>query len=79
MLNELKRDDIISPLAYKTTIKLYNKKMKNTIQNNIETIENEKIELFNSRILTYEMNYPRRFTNFYVFGQKTHMGACEKI
>lgn len=79
MLNEFKRDDIISPLAHKTTIKLYNEKMKNTIQNNAEAIEEDKIELFNSRILAYEKAHPRKSSNLYVFGQEIQMDACEKI
>ena len=38
MLNEFKKDDIISPLAHKETLKLYNEKMKKAIHNNIEGV-----------------------------------------
>ena len=51
-------DDIISPIAHKETIKLYNEKMNNAINgkdvNGKEEIPEEKVELFQSRQITFE-------------------------
>ena len=70
-------DDIISPIAHKETIKLYNEKMKNAIDENI-VIEDEKIELFQSRQIAFEKSHVRRSSNMYAFGQEVQMDACEK-
>ena len=79
MLNEFKRDDIISPLAHKTTIKLYNEKMKKAIENNDKNISEEKKELFKSRQIAIEKAYIRRSSNLYSFGQEVQMDACFKV
>ena len=46
-------DDIISPTAHKETIRLYNERMNNAI-NNKEDIKEEKVELFQSRQISFE-------------------------
>lgn len=84
LLKYFKRDDIISPLAHKETVKNYKNKMKDTIKENksCETNDNksdDKIELFKSRILAAEKAHPRRPNNLYVFGQEVQMDACQKI
>lgn len=77
ILKNFKRDDIISPLAHKTTIKLYNEKMNKAIENK-ESISDEKIELFQSRQIAFEKSHVRRSSNMYTFGQEVQMDACEK-
>ena len=78
ILKEFKRDDIISPLAHKTTIKLYNEKIKNAISTDKE-ISKEKIELFETRQISFEKAHIRKSSNMYNFGQEVQMDACEKI
>ena len=78
MLQEFKRDDIISPLSHKSTIKLYNEKMNNAINNNVKILE-EKVELFESRKIAFEQAHVRRSSNMYAFGQEVQMDACEKV
>ena len=70
-------DDIISPIAHKETIKLYNEKMNNAINNN-EELQEEKVELFQSRKITFEQAHTRRSSNMFSFGQEVQMDACEK-
>ena len=74
-------DDIISPIAHKNTIKLYNEKMKNKITKNENTDNflNDKIKLFETRKLEQEKAYVRRSSNFLGFGQEVQMDACSKI
>ena len=77
-------DDIISPIAHKNTIKLYNENMKNKIDKsdkdeNIANLLNKKIELFKTRKLEQEKAYVRRTSNFLPFGQEVQMDACSKI
>ena len=72
-------DDIISPLAHKETIKLYNEKMNNAIQNNKENICEEKIELFKSRQISIEKAHIRSSSCLSSFGQEIQMDACGKI
>lgn len=74
-------DDIISPIAHKNTIKLYNEKMKNKIAKNENTDNflNDKIKLFETRKLEQEKAYVRRSSNFLAFGQEVQMDACSKI
>ena len=71
-------DDIISPIAHKGTVKLYNEKMNNAIQKK-ENLEQEKIELFESRQIAFEQAHVRRSSNLFAFGQEVQMDACEKI
>ncbi len=71
-------DDIISPIAHKETIKLYNEKMKNAISKN-EEIQEEKVELFQSRQIAFEKAHIRRSSNMYAFGQEVQMDASPKI
>ena len=40
------KDDIISPLAHKNTIKVYTENMNKSIKNNEKNISQEKIDLF---------------------------------
>lgn len=78
MLKAFKKDDIISPLSTKKTIRLYNENIKKTIKDN--KIENkEKIELYKSRIIEDEKAHIRRSSNLYAFGQEIQMDACFKL
>ena len=52
--------------------------MKNAIQSK-EKITEEKIELFQSRQISFEQAHTRRSSNMYGFGQEVQMDACEKI
>ena len=79
MLKRFTKDDIISPLAHKKTVKLYKDKMKTVIkEDNYDEKENQ-IELFKSRIIEAEKAHPRRSSNLYVFGQEVQMNACNKM
>jgi len=78
LYNAFLDDDIISPLAHKGTIKLYNDRMNKAISNQ-EEIKEEKIELFQSRQITFEQAHTRRSSNMFVFGQEVQMDACEKV
>lgn len=78
LYNKFLSDDIISPIAHKGTIKLYNEKMNNAI-NNKEEIQEEKIELFQSRQVAFEKAHTRRSNNRYYFGQEIQMDASPKI
>lgn len=71
-------DDIISPTAHKETIRLYNERMNNAI-NNKEDIKEEKVELFQSRQISFEKAHIRRSSNMYAFGQEVQMDASPKI
>lgn len=71
-------DDIISPIAHKETIKLYNERMNNAINSN-ENIQEEKVELFQSRQISFEKAHIRRSSNRYSFGQEVQMDASPKI
>lgn len=78
MLKAFKKDDIISPLSTKKTIKLYNENIKKTIKDN--KIENkEKIKLYKNRIIEAEKAHIRRSSNLYAFGQEIQMDACFKL
>lgn len=77
MLKAFKKDDIISPIAHKNTIKLYNQKMNESIKNS--TITEEKEELFKTRMITIEKAHIRRSSNLYGFGQEVQMDASFKI
>lgn len=79
MLKRFIQDDIISPLAHKKTIKAYKEKMKEVINNNIPEVNEDKIELFKSRIIEAEKAHPRKSNNLYVFGQEVQMDACQKL
>lgn len=80
MLKTFTKDDIISPLAHKKTIREYRDKMNAVIKddsiNNEE--KDEKIELYKSRVIEAEKAHTRRSSNLYVFGQEVQMDACEK-
>ena len=75
MLKRFTKDDIISPLAHKKTVKEYTEKMK-YIE---EEPEDKKIEVYRSRIIEIEKAHMRRSSNLFVFGQEIQMDACEKI
>lgn len=78
LYNAFLNDDIVSPLAHKGTIKLYNEKMENAINNN-EVIPEEKNELYQSRQIAFEKAHIRRASNWYAFGQEVQMDASPKI
>lgn len=71
-------DDIISPNAHKETVKLYNEKMNNAI-NDKENVAEEKMELYLSRQISFEKAHIRRSSNQYAFGQEVQMDASPKI
>ena len=71
-------DDIISPIAHKGTIKLYNERMNKAIISK-ENISEEKRELFESRQIAFEKAHIRRSNNLYAFGQGVQMDASPKL
>lgn len=79
MLKYFTNVDIISSLAHKETVRLYNDKMKNTVIDNKNDIESKKIELYKSRIIEVEKAHIRRPNNLFIFGQEIQMDACQKI
>ena len=79
MLKRFSQDDIISPLAHKKTIRVYKERIEEIINNDILEAQEEKVELFKSRIIEAEKAHPRRSNNLYVFGQEVQMDACEKL
>ena len=79
LLKYFTSDDIISPLAHKRTVKLYNEKMNNCIKENDNNINDKKIELYKFRLLEAEKAHVRRSNNLFVFGQEVQMDACQKI
>ena len=74
----LSSDDIISPLAHKETVRLYNERMEKAI-NGEEEIQEEIVELFQSRQISFEKSHTRKSSNNFGFGQEVQMDACEKI
>lgn len=80
MLKNFTKDDIISPLAHKKTIKEYKEKMNTIVKaNNFnDETKDEKIELYKSRIIETEKAHIRRSNNLYVFGQEVQIDACGK-
>lgn len=78
LYREFLKDDIISPIAYKKTVRKYNEKMKNAMESNNTEIAEEKIELYKSRQITFEQAHTRR-SNMFAFGQEVQMDACEKM
>lgn len=78
LYNAFLNDDIISPIAHKGTVKLYNEKMKKAIDSK-EEMQEQKIELFESRIIAVEKAHVRRSSNMYGFGEEVQMDACVKI
>lgn len=78
LYNAFLSDDIISPIAHKETIKLYNERMNNAINDN-KNITEEKIELYQSRQLSIEKAHTRKSCNNYAFGQEIQMDASSNI
>jgi len=82
MLKRFTIDGILSPLAHRKTITKCKEELKGIINNNdsnnISESENNKIELYKSRIIAAEKAHTRRSSNLYVFGQEVQMDACEK-
>ena len=78
LYREFLNDDIISPISHKETIKLYNERMEKAI-NGEEKIQEEIVELFQSRQISFEKAHTRRSSNKFGFGQEVQMDACEKI
>ena len=58
---------------------MYKEKMNNVIKENENNNNEEKIELFKSRIIEAEKAHPRKSSNLYVFGQEVQMDACQKL
>lgn len=79
MLKRFVKDDIISPLAHKKTVKAYKEKMKNVIKEDNSNEKERQLELFKSRIIEAEKAHPRKPSNLYVFGQEVQMDACQKL
>lgn len=79
MLKRFTSDGILSPLAHKKTLRDYKETMKEVISNKDEAVQQEKIELYKSRIIAYEKAHTRRSSNLFVFGQEIRMDACEKF
>ncbi|MGN1379591.1 MAG: ISNCY family transposase, partial [Bacilli bacterium] len=79
MLKAFTKDDIISPLAHKKTVKLYKDKMNEVIKEDNSDVKEEKVQLFKSRIIETEKAHPRRSSNLYAFGQEVQMDACNKM
>ena len=79
MLKRFTKDDILSPLAHKKTVKLYKEKMNEVIKKDNSDIKEEKVELFKSRIIETEKAHPRKSNNLFVFGQEVQMDACQKL
>lgn len=79
MIKYFIRDDIISPLAHKNTVKDYNEKMKELVKDKNNEIQEEKKKLFKSRMLEIEKAHIRRSNNLFVFGQEVQMDACQKL
>ena len=79
MLKRFTKDDIISPLAHKKTVKIYKEKMKEVIKEDNYVDKEEKVELFKSRIIEAEKAHPRRPNNLYVFGEEVQLDACNKM
>ena len=79
MLKRFSKDDIISPLAHKKTVKAYKEKMKNVIKEDNSNEKERQLELFKSRIIEAEKAHPRKPSNLYVFGQEVQMDACQKL
>lgn len=79
MLKRFTSDGILSPLAHKKTLKEYKESMKEVISNKDDNIQQEKIELYKSRIIAYEKAHTRRSSNLFAFGQEIQMDACEKL
>ena len=78
LYREFLNDDIISPISHKETVKLYNERMNKAI-NGEEKIQEEKVELFQSRQIAFEQAHTRRSSNMFAFGQEIQMDACEKL
>ena len=78
LYREFLNDDIVSPIAHKGTIKLYNERMNKAIEDEINVPE-EKVELFQSRQIAFEQAHTRRSSNMFGFGQEVQMDACEKM
>ncbi len=79
MLKRFTKDDIISPLAHKKTVKVYKEKMKTIIREDNRDEKEKQVELFKSRIIEAEKAHPRRSSNLYAFGQEVQMDACNKM
>lgn len=79
MLKRFTTDGILSPLAHKKTLRNYKETMKEAISNKDKDIQQEKIELYKSRIIAFEKAHTRRSSNLFVFGQEVQMDACEKL
>lgn len=79
MLKRFTKDGIISPLAHNKTIKAYKEMMKEVFKEEDSVIKEEKINLFQSRIIETEKAHPRKSSNLYSFGEEVQMDACQKL
>ena len=75
LLKEFKKRDVISPYAHKTTIKLYNEKMKEAIEDG--TVSEKIKELYESRMILLEKAKTRKSCNFHGVGEEVQIDACE--
>ena len=69
LYNAFFNDDIISPIAHQGTIKLYNEKINNAI-NQKEIIQEEKLDLFKSRQISFERHILEDIVICLVWGKK---------
>lgn len=74
LINIFDINDIISPLAQRKTIKLYNNNMKNAIKNNQVTVQQK--ELYNQRKQEEFERHIRKSVLHYSFGQEVQMDAA---
>lgn len=79
MLKRFTKDGIISPLAHNKTIKAYKEIIKEVFKEEDSVIKEEKINLFQSRIIETEKAHPRKSSNLYLFGEEVQMDACQKL
>ena len=76
LLKRFTKDEIISPLAHRKTIKEYKEKMNANIS---ENNDDEKVELYKSRIIEAEKAHARRSNNQYSFGEEVQFDASPKL
>lgn len=78
ILRVFKKDDIISPYANHSTLKLYKEKMENAISENSQ-IDDIKVDLYKTRKLEADKSHIRKSSNLYTFGQEVQMDATFDI
>lgn len=71
LYNAFLNDDIISPIAHKETIKLYNERMNKAI-NDEKEIQEEKIELFQSRQIALNKHIPEEAVTCLIWSRSSN-------